>query len=135
MTDEATIVERVDVAVMLLRAADTQEAITRVWADLEGRLGSLRSRKFYGALDPASHEYLACVEVGDDDPETLALETGVLPGGRYARVRLQGEPPAVYALIAPAFAKLAQRTDRDPTRPEIEFYRRRDAIDLLVPVT
>ena len=57
-----------------------------------------------------------------------------LPGGRYVQLRLQGEPPAVYELIAPTFERLAHRADRDPSRPDIEFYRRRDVIDLLLPV-
>ena len=50
------------------------------------------------------------------------------------RLRLTGEPPAVYDLIGPTFKRLAERSDRDPTRPGIEFYRRRDVIDLLLPV-
>ena len=70
-----------------------------------------------------------------DDPEGLGFEVGALPGGRYARVRLMGEPPAVYGLIAPAFERLAGRSDCDPGRPVIEFYRRRDVIELLQPVT
>jgi hypothetical protein len=133
---QPTIVEREDTAVMLKRAPDEQEAITRVWAELEERVGSLRGRRFYGVLDTETHEYLACVRLqNDDDPEALGLETGTLPGGRYARVRLEGEPPAVYGLIAPTFASLAERSDRDPARPEIEFYRSRDVIDLLLPIT
>jgi hypothetical protein len=40
----------------------------------------------------------------------------------------------VYALIAPNFENLALRGDRDPSRPEIEFYPRRDVVDLLLPV-
>jgi DNA gyrase inhibitor GyrI len=71
----------------------------------------------------------------DDDPAELGLESGTIPGGRYARVRLNGDPPAVYELIAPTFEKLVSRPDRDPSRPEIEFYRRHDVIDLLLPVT
>lgn len=137
MTEEPpiTIVERDQVIVMFKRTADTQEAITRAWADLEERVGSLRSRKFYGVFDPATKEYRVCVEIRDgDDPQALGLETGDLPGGRYARVRLQGEPPGIYAQIAPTFQRLAKRYDRDPTRPDVEFYRRRDAIDLLLPV-
>jgi DNA gyrase inhibitor GyrI len=68
------------------------------------------------------------------DLSRSALETGTLPGGRYARVRLQGEPPAVYEFIAPAFEKLAKRGDHDKSRLAIEFYRRRDVIDLLLPI-
>ena len=129
------IVERNDVLVMFTRSTDAQPAITRAWAELEEAVGSLRGRKFYGAFDPISHEYRACVEVREgDDPFRLGLELGALAGGRFARVRLTGEPPAVYALIAPMMERLAQRPDSDPDRPSIEFYRRRDVIDLLQPV-
>jgi hypothetical protein len=37
----------------------------------------------------------------------------------------------LYGLIQPTFQRLAQRPDRDASRPEIEFYRRHDLIDLL----
>jgi DNA gyrase inhibitor GyrI len=69
-----------------------------------------------------------------DDPAAIGLEVGELPGGRYARIRLKGEPPDLYQLIAPTFERLAQRPDRDTTRPGIEFYRRHDVIDLLLPI-
>ncbi len=51
------------------------------------------------------------------------------------REAMRGEPPAVYGLIAPTFERLAKQADADPNRPSIEFYRRRDVIDLLLPVT
>lgn len=130
-----TLVQRPEVTVMFKRADDQQQSITRAWAELEQALGSLRGRRFYGVLDPESREYRACVELRrGDDPQMLELELGTLPGGRYVRERLYGEPPAVYALIAPAFERLSQRADSDRGRPSIEFYRRRDAIDLLQPV-
>jgi hypothetical protein len=128
-------VERSDVPVMFKRCTDEQAAITRAWAELEQAVGSLRGRKFYGVFDPVGREYRACAELREgDDPRRLGLELGALAGGRYARVRLTGEPPAVYALIAPAMKRLAQRPDSDHDRPSIEFYRRRDVIDLLQPV-
>jgi hypothetical protein len=130
-----TLMQRPEVTVMFKRADDQQQSITRAWGVLEQALGSLRGRRFYGVLDPESREYRACVELrSGDDPQMLELELGTLPGGRYVRERLYGEPPAVYALIAPAFERLAQRADSDCGRPSIEFYRRRDAIDLLQPV-
>jgi hypothetical protein len=55
------------------------------------------------------------------------------PGGSYLRVRLRGEPPEIYEQIGPRMAELEASTDRDENRPLIEFYRRRDEIDLLVP--
>lgn len=132
---QATIVERGDTPVMGILTADEQQAITRATADLEHRIGSLRGRKFYGVFDVVKHEYRACVQLRDgDDPEALGLERWTLPGGRYARVRLEGEPPAIYASIAPTFEQLAQRSDHDPSRLGIEFYRRRNVIDCLLPV-
>ena len=57
-------------------------------------------------------------------------------GGGFAlgELALTGEPPDLYALIAPTFETLAERSDRDQTRPGIEFYRRHDVIDLLLPI-
>ncbi len=128
-------IERDDTPVMFLRAEDFPAGISAAWEQLEAGLDSLKGRRFFGAFDPGSNEYRACVQIqpGDDAAE-LALEEGVLPGGGYARVRLRGEPPAIYDEIQPAFEELAQRPDRDDERPSIEFYRRRDEIDLLLPV-
>jgi DNA gyrase inhibitor GyrI len=69
-----------------------------------------------------------------DDPAALGLESGTLPGGRYLRARLRGEPPEVYERIGPTFEALVKTAHPDSTRPSIEFYRQRDEIDLLLPV-
>jgi hypothetical protein len=69
-----------------------------------------------------------------DDPQALGLETGMLPGGRYLRTRLHGEPPDVYGRIGPTFEALVATTPPDESRPSLEHYRRRDEIDLLLPV-
>jgi hypothetical protein len=136
MADGSVIVEREPVPVMFRRTADTQEAIARTWAEVEAAVGSLKGRKFYGAFNVATGEYWVCVQQREgDDPGALDLERGMLPGGRYARERLEGDPPAVYGLIAPTFDRLAeQRSDQDGSRPSIEFYRRHDVIDLLLPI-
>lgn len=130
------VVEREETPILFLRAEDDQEGITAAWEALESKFESLRGRRFFGAVYPGSNEYLACVRLeAGDDASQLALESGSLPGGTYARVRLKGEPPEVYDLIAPTIAALERRSERDDTRPSIEHYRRRDEIDLLVPVT
>jgi len=41
----------------------------------------------------------------------------------------------VYARILPAAKRLAQRPDANRQAPSIDFYRRRDVIDLLQPLT
>ena len=136
MADGPAIVEREEIPVMFRRTTDAQEAITRAWAEVEAAVGSLRGRKFYGAFDPTTGEYRVCVQLQEgDDPAALGLERGTLPGGRYARERLEGDPPAVYGLIKPTFARLVeQRADEDASRPSLEFYRRHDVIDLLLPI-
>ena len=134
MEGDAVLIERDAVSVMFKRVADEPDAITRGMAEVEEAVG-LHGRKYYGAFDLGGDEYRVCVQFRDgDDPDALGLEVGVLPGGRYARLRLEGEPPGLYSLIGPTFERLAQRQDRDPSRPGIEFYRRETVIDLLLPI-
>jgi hypothetical protein len=130
----ATVVERSDVPVMCVRVSDDLPDIRAAWKRLES-IVPLRGRKFFGAVEEAA-AYLACAERKEgDDPDALGLESSVLPGGRYLRERLRGEPPDVYDEIAPTFQMLVEQAEVDETRPSIEFYRRRDEIDLLLPVT
>jgi GyrI-like small molecule binding domain len=130
----ATPVERDEVRVMFISIRDDVAEMKKAWERLEEIVGT-RGRKFFGAFYPATKEYRVCVELNeDDDPDALGLETGRLPGGRYLRARLRGEPPAVYERIGPTFQELARSTTSDETRPSVEFYRRRDEIDLLLPV-
>ena len=120
--------------VMLVRVADQLPEIQRAWASFEAAVG-LRGRKFYGAFDPVSATYSVCAVLRPgDDPSGFGAEPGVLPGGRYACVRLQGEPPGLYEEIGPTAERLAQRPDADHTRPTLEYYRRRDVVDVLVPI-
>jgi hypothetical protein len=132
---DAYVVVRDPIDVMLVRVADDLPAIQRAWASFEAAVG-LHGRKFYGAFDPASKTYAACAVLRpDDDPTAVGAERGTLPGGRFACVRLRGEPPAVYEQIGPTVERLAQRPDADAARPTLEYYRRRDVIDVLVPIS
>jgi hypothetical protein len=128
------IVVREPIDVMFVRVADQLSEIQRVWASFEAAVG-LRGRKFYGAFDPVTATYIVCAVLRPgDDPSEFGAERGMLSGGRYACVRLHGEPPGVYEQIGPTAERLAQRTDADHTRPTLEYYRRRDLIDVLVPI-
>ena len=119
---------------MFLRTEDEPAAMREGWQRLENLVG-LRGRRFYGTFDPATKEYRVCVQVREgDDSDALGLVSGVIPGGAYLRVGLQGDPPAVYERIAPTFEELARTAAVDETRPSIEFYRRVDEIDLFLPV-
>jgi hypothetical protein len=135
--DEAvkpTPVERDEVAVMFIRTPDDPLQFGPAFQRLEELVGT-RGRKFYGAFYPREQEYRACVVAQDgDDATALGLEQGALPGGRYLRARLRGEPPGLYERIAPTFDELVRHTAPDETRPSLEFYRRHDEVELLLPV-
>jgi hypothetical protein len=119
---------------MLVRVGDNLPEIERAWRQFEAKVG-LRGRKFYGAFDPSTDTYSVCAVLRpDDDPASFGAERGTLPGGRYACVRLVGEPPGVYGQIGPTAERLARRPDADATRPTLEYYRRHDVIDVLVPI-
>ena len=122
------VVERDEVRVEYVASADGIEAIRDAWARLENVV-PLRGNRFFGTF--GGSEYRACVEVRDT---SFGLPAWKIPGGRYARARLRGEPPAVYEQIGPMLEKLESQVDVDRARPVIEHYRRRDEIDLLVPV-
>jgi len=129
-------VEREDVQVMFMRAdEDTPTAIQRAWLEFEAVVG-LKGRRFFGAFDSQSREYRVCAQLKvNEDPEGLAFEVWMLPGGRYLRARLKGEPPAVYEKIPSTVQELMKHAAVDSSRPTIEFYRSRDVIDLLLPIT
>ncbi len=132
---EPVVVERDAIAVQFVRVGDTIDEIGRAWSELERVVGVLRGRRFFGAFDPIAGDYRACVQLREGDEPAPGLETGTLPGGRYLRTRLRGEPPGIYGRIAPTFDELARRAESDPSRPSIEHYRRHDEIDLLLPVS
>ena len=130
----ATPVEREEIAVMFIRTPDDPMEFGPAFQRLEDLVGT-RGRKFYGAFYPREQEYRACVVMKDrDDPAALGLEEGALPGGRYLRARLRGEAPALYERIAPTFGELVKQTPPDEARPSLEFYRRHDEVELLLPV-
>jgi len=130
------LVERNELRVMYVSRVDSApDAAPEAFAELEQKLGDLRSRKFYGAYFPRDDEYRACVVMKDDEePSRLELAEGVLPGGRYAKTTLRGEPDEIYPRIGTSFEELARAVTPDPRRPSLEFYRRRDEGVLLLPI-
>jgi DNA gyrase inhibitor GyrI len=132
-------VERNDTPVMFVAAEGDPQTVSgaaqRAFGELESRLGTLRGRRFSGVFDPASGEYLACVQTkGGEEAHALGLGQTVIPGGTYLRTTITGQPPAVYAQVGPTFEELEKQSRPDSNRPLIEFYRRHNEIDLLVPV-
>jgi predicted transcriptional regulator YdeE len=126
-------IEREEIAVQFVRGRDELEDIRRVWSELEASV-ELCGRRFYGAFDAAANDYRACVQVREGDDLAPGLESGTLPGGRYLRARLRGDPPDVYDRIASTFDELTREAKADTSRPSLEYYRRNDEIDLLLPI-
>ena len=119
-------IEREPTDVLYVACADEITEIRSAWERLEA-IVPLKGRRFFGAAH-TDGTYWACVQRLDGE-EPGVLEAGELPGGLYTRERLKGEPPEVYDGIA-----AAAEGPRDPARPIIEHYRRRDEIDVLRPV-
>ncbi len=133
---QPSIVDRDDTAVRYVEVADDIGQIQRAWPTLEDAVGSLRGRHFVAAFDPLHGWYRACVVAQDDVTEAeRSLPQTVIPGGRFIRIRLRGEPPGVYDEIGPAYELLESSAERDDSRPSLEHYRSRDEIDVLMPVT
>ncbi|WBB70128.1 GyrI-like domain-containing protein [Micromonospora sp. WMMD812] len=127
-------VDRIETPVMFVAAKDGSDEIGPAWDRLETMLGSLRGRRFLGVFDD-SGTYRCCVQLrAGDDAALLGLESGIVPGGRYLCATVRGPQPAAYALLTPTFEALQRSGERDHTRPSIEYYRRHDRIDLLMPV-
>jgi hypothetical protein len=118
---------------VVAKDGDPGEAAGQAFSDLEAALPSLRGRRFYGYYEPDARRYFACVLVKDGD-DALGLDRRSLPAGAYARTRLQGRPPELYARIGGAFDSVAKSVAVDSSRPWLEHYRSEGEVDILVPV-
>ena len=127
-------VERQEIAVMFIQTADDPEEFGPAFQRIEELVGT-RGRKFFGAFYAREKFYRACVVTKEgDDAAAIGLEAGTLPGGRYLRTRLRGEPPELYGRIAPTFDEMVKVKPLDETRPSLEFYRRHGELDLFLPI-
>lgn len=114
---------------------DDGVSINLSWRTLEDHFRSLRGHKFLAAFDPTAGWYRACVvRTAESDAITVDLPTWIVPGGRYARLRLRGDDGVPAAKLCTAFATLERTHKVDQGRPRIEHYRRHTEVDVLVPV-
>ena len=122
-----------DVKVMFVVSPSGPQGAGEAFDRLEARLPSLKGRKFYGTL--LNGEYRACVALeAQDVPAAMGLETWTIPGGAYARRKLERWSERLPE-VGKIFGVLAAEYARDPTRPNIEFYRSEKELLLLMPVT
>lgn len=121
------------VKVMFVVSPDGPQGAGEAFDRLEARLSSLKGRKFYGTL--LNGEYRACVALEvQDAPAAMGLETWTIPGGAYARRKLEGWPERLPE-IGQIFGALAAEYPRDAARPNVEFYRSQKELLLFMAVT
>src|SRR5215470_10944631 len=90
-------------------------AIREAWPAFESGFDSLQGRRMMGLIDNRAGTYRLCTErLPRDQENALGLDETTIPGGHYLRLRLVGEPPAVYGQIAAAFDELFEHADQDP---------------------
>jgi hypothetical protein len=127
-------IQRPDVTVMQQATLDDSTHIQQLWPPFEQLVG-LRGRKMYAQINEQQNTYTVCTPVKEDDsPDRLGLQLGTLAGGWYLRGRLVGDPPQIYGRIADGMAELRAMLLADGVRPLVEFYRRRDQIELWLPI-
>jgi len=121
-----------DIPVMFVVSPSGPQGAGEAFDRLEARLPSLKGRKFYGTM--LNDEYRACVAIqAEDQPAAMGFETWTIPGGAYARQKLEGWPERT-AEIGKIFGALAAEYPRDPARPNIEFYRSQKELILFMAV-
>lgn len=126
---------REDVPIMCLDVDFEVEAIGAGWPTFEARFSSLRGRTMMAVVYPEREVYrLTTLMRAEDDPDSLRLDMGVLPGGPYLRLSLRDETRRVHRDIGPAFEELRGFGEYDAARPCIELYQSPQAVDCLLPV-
>ena len=133
-------VELQDIPVMRVRADMKGRGPPAAFDALESKLPTLKGRRFYGMFreTPDGAEYFACVaRTETDDPERLGLETGVIPGGRYVRRRVDDWEKVVQSGQLPKLCEemaKAHSGELSPSRYMVEHYRSRTEMYVLMPL-
>jgi hypothetical protein len=126
---------REDMPIMYLDVAFDVEAIQAGWPEFESRFTSLRGRRMLAVVFPERAVYRLATPIRDeDDPDALGLGMGVLPGGPYLQLSLEGDARHVHRNIGPAFEELRGLGEYDASRPCVEVYVSPEAVDCLLPV-
>jgi len=101
---------------------------------LESKLPTLRSRKFYGCLigTPERGVYRACVaKLEGETCDTLV--TWTIPEGKYLRAKIENWV-GKENMIGKVFSDMRKTSKFDPKRPYIEYYRSQKELILLLPI-
>ena len=124
-----------EIAVMFVAGDRTKpipEQAPVAFETLEGKLTTLRGRRFYGVV--VSGQYRACVAIRPDDyADALPHPTWIIPGGKFARRKLAHWEQHRH-LIGQTMLQMRERADFDNSRYCIEYYRSQRELLLMAPV-
>ncbi len=128
-------VERDDVPALSRDVPLDLPVIQSAWPEFENAFDSLHGRHMFGLIYNRERIYrLSTVRLDRDANNPLELVETTIPGGRYLRLRLIGDPPELYSKIGAAFDALFEHAEHDSGRPLFEYYRREGQVDCLVPI-
>ena len=119
---------------MSVKANGGTKGAKEAFDTLESKLPSLKGRRFYGAYDPQTREYRACVVmVQGEDPLSLGLDSWTIPGGTYVTKKVINWSSKIMQLPQ-IFDEMASDRKVDPGRPSVEYYRSKSELVLYLPV-
>jgi|GEM_PF-800331 len=106
---------------------------------LEAAMPTLRGQKMYGVLYPGEPDlYFACLRLDSYDSDDFGFERAGVPGGHYGRRIVHHwstkirELPELFDELHADLVNAGHLVDR--SRPLIEYYRREDALVIMIPV-
>ncbi|MCL5004141.1 MAG: hypothetical protein M1352_02635 [Patescibacteria group bacterium] len=123
-----------EIKVMYVKSEDGPQGAAAAFSTLEGKLSTLKGRRFYGIISDEGKTYLAAVAVvAGEDPRALGFGETSIPEGKYVKTKIWDWGGKIDQLY-PTFKSLASKYPEDISRPRIEFYRSQKELIIMVPI-
>lgn len=122
--------------VMGMKVCRFPEDVQATFSAIENKLIGKKNRKFFGALNVSNDvpDYTACIEQSFfDEPAKLGLESYQLPGGKYITGKLINWTLNTH-LIKEMFGEMGHKYIFDASRPQLEFYKSKRELILMLPI-
>lgn len=123
-----------EIETLCVETTDIPNGIQEAFRNLEDKVGTMKGKKFYGAVlcDGDQLLYKACVrrEPGMELPGTAEY---VIPCGKYARVVMHDWQSKI-PMIKDTFMEMMKLHTPDHSRPQVEYYKSDRELVLLQPI-
>lgn len=135
----ASLIHRPLLRLITRRSRSFPDGNREAFAAIESRLETLRGRKFYALVYPSADgmDYFAGLvpESAEEERRFLGEGFGIkeVEAGTWARVKIE-DWESKTDRIGPSFGAVIAEYGCDPSRPQLEYYRSRTELHLLVPV-